>query len=381
MKRKIVIACLGIDLSGGGAERVQLTLLKLLNRDLFSVELAYLRDYGELGSLIPPDISPSFFTNEKTRFRSAIATDLRKYRAIARRADILFGMVEAIPIYMASLIGALDKKPSIGWNHTTNSRSLVNFLSPHRILMPLLYPRVSQMVCVSDGARTDLMSLYSFKNNTPITIYNPLDIDAIQFLGAQPLPEVAQSWYKRPTVIGVGRLVALKRTDLLIQSFASAIRNGLDANLIILGDGPLLHRLQKLTDELGITSRVFFTGFVSNPYPYIKAASVLAMSSDYEGLGMVLLEAMALGTPVVSVDCPNGPREILQGGANGILTPLSDSDALAVSIASMLRDDDARRTYVKSGLTRIEDFRSTLIVQQFERLFLRLVDNTSAFHT
>jgi glycosyltransferase involved in cell wall biosynthesis len=373
MKKKIVIACLGHDLSGGGAERVALVLLKHLNPDLFSVELSYLRDQGELHHLLPSHITPTFFSNGTPRFRNTIMAGFRGYRAIARRADILFGMMEGIPSYLVSLIGALENKPSIGWNHIATSQSFRDLHCIHRILMPYSYAHISQMVCVSEGARTDLMSLCNFKKNVPITIYNPLDIDSIQFLGAQPLPQVAHSWYKRPTVIGVGRLVEQKRIDLLIQAFAAAIRNGLDANLILLGQGHLQDGLQKLTEELGISTRVLFAGFVSNPYPYIKAASVLAMSSDYEGLGMVLLEAMALGTPVVSTDCQSGPREVLQDGRSGILVPVDDPDGMAVAISTMMRDEGTRSACIINGLKRVEDFYPARIAQQFESLFMRLV--------
>jgi glycosyltransferase involved in cell wall biosynthesis len=171
----------------------------------------------------------------------------------------------------------------------------------------------------------------------------------------------------------VGRFVAQKRIDRLIQAFAAAVHRGLDANLILLGQGPLQHKLQRLADELGIKSRVFFAGFQPNPYPYIKAASALVMSSDYEGFGMVLLEAMALGTPVISTDCPSGPREILQDGRNGILTPVGDNEGMANAIVTLLREAALRRSYVNNGLERVEEFNPVRIVQQFEDLFLQLV--------
>jgi glycosyltransferase involved in cell wall biosynthesis len=373
MKNKIVIACLGHDLSGGGAERVALQLLNLLDRDLFSIELSYLRNYGELHRLIPLDLTPTFFVEGTTRFRNTISPAFREYRAIARRADILFGMTEGIPIYLASLIGLLESKPSVGWSHSTTSRMFMGLNSLHRILMPLLFPHVSQIVCVSEGARADLTGLYNFKKRSPITIYNPLEIKSVRSMGAQPLPEAVNAWYERPTVIGVGRLVQEKRIDRLIRAFAIAIGDGLDANLILLGQGPLQVRLQEFAKVLGISSRVFFAGFQSNPYPYMKSASVLVLSSASEGFGMALLEAMALGTPVISTDCPGGPRELLQDGRNGILTPSDDPDAMAAAIATMVRDDEARRNYVTHGLERVEDFKASRIVQQFESVFLQLV--------
>jgi glycosyltransferase involved in cell wall biosynthesis len=372
MKKKIEIACLGYDLSGGGAENVALQLLKHLNRDCFSIHIGYLRSSGELHHLLPDDLSPNFFTRGADRFRKTILAGFRGFRSMARNADVLFGMMEGIPIYLAALIGALEAKPSVGWNHITTSKSFADISNLHRVLMPVFYPRVTQLVCVSDGAREDLMKICRFSNAQPVTIHNSLDVDTIRAKGNEPLPEFAKAWYNRPTVIGVGRLVPQKRIDRLIEAFTATIGAGINANLIVLGQGPLEDELRALTERLQITSKVFFAGFQSNPYPFMKSSSVLVMSSDYEGFGMVLLEAMALGVPVISTDCPSGPREILEDGKNGILTSLADTDGIARAISSILQNQEARRRYAANGRQRVRDFHPSRMVQEFEDLFVRL---------
>ncbi len=369
--KKIKIGCLGNDLSGGGAERVQLELLKLLDRDRFAIEVAYLRNCGSLDQLLPPHVTPVFFAQGEIAFSKITVSAFRQYRALARDADLLFGMMDGLPIYLAAIVGKLEHKPSVGWVHNTVSKMFLESNRLHRFLAPQLYPRTTQLVCVSDGVREDLQQFGNFQNH-PITIYNPIDIDQVRLLAAEALPEPSRFWYDKPVVIGVGRLVKQKRMDRLIEAFASAVRLGLDANLILLGQGQLKSELDGLATELGIAPRVFFAGFQPNPYPYIRAASVLALSSEYEGLPTVLLEAMALGTPIVSVDCPSGPREILEGGRNGILVQ-QDVEALAGGIREMLCDQSRRHAYIQNGLIRAEHFRSERIVKSFESLFRRLV--------
>jgi hypothetical protein len=154
--KRIRIACLGQDLSGGGAERVQLELLKRLDRDSFSIDLCYLRDRGDLYDLVPADLVPVFFSPGQLPFKEGVCSAFKKYKAIARNADVLFGMMDGIPIYLASLVGWLEDKASIGWVHNTTSICFKDCNHLHRYLAPIFYPRASQLVSVSNGARDDL---------------------------------------------------------------------------------------------------------------------------------------------------------------------------------------------------------------------------------
>jgi glycosyltransferase involved in cell wall biosynthesis len=114
-------------------------------------------------------------------------------------------------------------------------------------------------------------------------------------------------------------------------------------------------------------------GFQPNPYPYLAQADLFALSSDHEGFGNVLVEAMALGVPVVATDCPYGPREILAGGQYGLLVPPGDERALADGLLSLLRDSDARSRLSVDGRRRAQDFAIEKIIPQYERLFWSLI--------
>jgi glycosyltransferase involved in cell wall biosynthesis len=140
-------------------------------------------------------------------------------------------------------------------------------------------------------------------------------------------------------IVATGRLAPQKNFPLLLQAFA-LLRRQRPARLLILGEGRLRPQLEALIAELGLGEDVALPGFVTNPYAAFARASLFVLSSDYEGLGNVLIEAMACGCPVVSTNCPSGPAEILEGGRLGELVPVKDAAALS---AAMLRALDTPR--------------------------------------
>jgi glycosyltransferase involved in cell wall biosynthesis len=145
-------------------------------------------------------------------------------------------------------------------------------------------------------------------------------------------------WYKKgepPVLLAVGRLTKQKAFDVLIRAFAQ-IRKDQSARLIILGEGEERPALEGLIKEYKLEQDISMPGFVPNPYPYMAHAAVFVLSSRWEGLPTVLVEALALGTSIVSTDCPSGPREILLDGKYGKLVPVDDPSALAVAITASL---------------------------------------------
>jgi glycosyltransferase involved in cell wall biosynthesis len=142
-------------------------------------------------------------------------------------------------------------------------------------------------------------------------------------------------------VLGVGRLSAQKNFRLLIDAFA-LVRQDHDARLVILGEGIDRATLEAQVRQHGLQEAVSLPGFLDNPYGCMARAAVFALSSDFEGLPTVLIESLALGTPVVSTDCDSGPREILRGGTLGELVPVGDVHGLARAIAGALTNPRPR---------------------------------------
>jgi glycosyltransferase involved in cell wall biosynthesis len=200
------------------------------------------------------------------------------------------------------------------------------------------YAWADAVVAVSDGVRDDLAALTDLPRQAIHTIYNPLVDAALLERSREPLPH---PWFRPgspPVILGVGRLVPRKDFPTLLRAFAKVLQER-DARLVIVGDdkgGIGRMRLQSLASRLGVAHAVDVVGFTGNPFAYMARAGVMVLSSRWEGLSNVLVEAMACGCPVVSTDCPHGPREILEHGRHGRLAPVGDDRALARAILETL---------------------------------------------
>jgi glycosyltransferase involved in cell wall biosynthesis len=199
------------------------------------------------------------------------------------------------------------------------------------------YRMAQGVVAVSDGVADDFTRVTGFPRACIRTIYNPVLTPELRALARAPL---SHPWFVTgdpPVVLGVGRLAAQKDFPTLIQAFAR-VRSQRPARLLILGDGEKRSALIRLVQTLGLAADVSLPGYVDNPFAYLRRCSVFVLSSAYEGLPSVLIEAMACGVPVVSTDCPSGPAEILEGGRYGRLVPVGDVDAMAAAISATLQE-------------------------------------------
>lgn len=214
-----------------------------------------------------------------------------------------------------------------------NATKLKGRLTP--IFARFLYPWADGIVAVSQGVAEDLSRMISLPLEKIETIYNPV-IYPEMLANAKEL--VDHPWFSPgdlPVILGVGKLERQKDFPNLIRAFAK-VNQRKRSRLVILGWGPDQAELESLVEELGLREYVDFPGYVKNPYAYMAKSSVFVLSSAWEGLPTVLIEAMALGTPVVSTNCESGPSEILANGKYGYLVPVGDSDALADSILDVI---------------------------------------------
>jgi glycosyltransferase involved in cell wall biosynthesis len=202
-------------------------------------------------------------------------------------------------------------------------------------LMRLTYPWADAVVTVSEGVASDITRHIPVQPDRVIAIYNPI-VDDRLLQRAAALP--AHPWLATPgppVVLAAGRLIAQKDFATLLQAFAS-LRQGREVRLLILGEGELREPLLAQAQELGIADDLALPGFDPNPFSSMRAASLFVLSSRFEGLPGVLIQAMACGARVVSTDCPSGPREILEGGRWGRLVPVGDAAQLAAAMAQAL---------------------------------------------
>lgn len=201
--------------------------------------------------------------------------------------------------------------------------------------MGKLYPSADKVIVTSKGVADD-MSDYTGLARDKISVVPSPVVPASLFEGSLPRPD--HPWFQvgePPVILGVGELGHRKDFSTLIRAFAE-VRKILDCRLVILGKGNQREMLLALAEELGVAADVDLAGFQPNPYAFMQHAAVFAFASLWEGLGFVLIEALAVGTPVVSTDCPSGPREILQDGKFGALVSLGDDQQMAKEIINAL---------------------------------------------
>lgn len=204
------------------------------------------------------------------------------------------------------------------------------------------YRRADLIVANSAGVARDVASITGVPEGRIPVVRNPVITADLEQLAAAPATHPWIAPGAPPLILGVGGLRRQKDFDTLLRAFA-LVRSRRDCRLLVLGSGRLEADLRQLARDLGIEERVDLPGFVENPYPFLRAAAVFALSSRWEGSPNVLTEALALGTPVVSTDCPSGPREILDGGRLGPLVPVGDAEALAAAILRTLESPPDRQ--------------------------------------
>lgn len=320
------------NLAGGGAERVTLNLARGLVARGFAVDVVVASATGELTDHVPPTARLVDLGGLRT-MRSLPA--LARYLTSERPTSLLSAMNHAnvVAAWGAKLAGyrghvvlvehiQLPKRSTSGWQRAFN------------LAVGYSYRLATKVVAVSHGVKQSLTQEAGVRSDHIEVIYNPVLRDDFS-RKATPARPAEMGPAGTTVALGIGRLEPQKNFELLIRAFASSSRFD-DALLVILGEGGDRAKLQTLAADLGVADRVRLPGFVANPFDFLAHANLFVLSSDWEGLPTVLIEALALGTPIVSTDCPSGPREILRAGEYGALVPMGDVAALTSAMVSTL---------------------------------------------
>lgn len=338
--RGLVISILLPDLKGGGAERVCLNLANNFVERGFLVDIVLMQAKGDLLPLL--DRRVNVVDLEVGRMRH-LAAPLARYLRQNRPASILVNMWPMTLLAWVARWKAGSQARLVLAEHTTWSidplwhRPLSRWLI--KISMRLVYPHSDGVVTVSHGAARELEAIAGLPDGGVRMIYNPI-VDPGRARSC--VLYLAAEWLEGPhkRVLTVGALKAIKDYSTLISSFAELSRR-LDAKLLILGEGEERVAIAHQVKQLGLQGRVLMPGFTADPRPYYQRADIFVLSSRGEGFGNVIVEALEQGTPVVSTDCPSGPREILADGKYGTLVPVGDIEALASAMeASLAREHD-----------------------------------------
>lgn len=359
------------SMEGGGAERAMANLLTHLLPHLkdYEVELILLDDLPHEQSL-PSDLKVVTLNGKGSMLRSA--RELRRYWARPETRPVVCVSYLARSNVLNVLLSRMSGHGTIISERVHTSSHIAG--SRAKALLAWItrktYPRANHVIAVGEGVADDLNQNFSVPRARMSVIGNPIDGPRLRNL-AQEQPCIA---LPDDYVLGVGRLVPNKNFDLVIRAYAQA---QIDPSLVLLGQGPEEQALRSRVAEFGLEDRVIFAGFVKNPYPFMSRARALVSGSRAEGFPNTLIEAMAVGCPVIATDCPSGPATVLASApaceppwpdtAYGLLVPMEDANAMSAALRVMC-DSDRRTEYARLASKRATDFGHNAVVNAYLNL-------------
>jgi glycosyltransferase involved in cell wall biosynthesis len=324
------------SLGGGGAERAMLNLAHGLAESGCTVDLVLAQAKGPYLSKVHESVQiVDLNASRVLTSLPALARYLRREQPGALLSVLDYANVVAL--WARRLAGIPDRV--VVNEQNTISRSASNSPRRRQRMVPYLvryfYPWADCIIGNSHGVAADLSQVIGLPPERIKILYNPVVTPEVREKARAPL---SHPWFEAdqpPVVLAVGRLTNQKDFPTLIRAFAQ-VRQVRPARLLILGEGPGRPILESLVKQLGLANDVALPGFVDNPYAYMSRASLYVLSSRWEGLPTVLIEALYCGPPIIATDCPSGPREILADGRYGSLVPVGDVTALTQAIEAGL---------------------------------------------
>jgi glycosyltransferase involved in cell wall biosynthesis len=338
LRDRVDVIVLLQNLAGGGAERVLLTLASTLAGTGMAVKLVLVRAEGPYLDDVPPGLQPTVLGPQRTRqVLPALVHRLR----LQRSRWLITGLTHVNLVGIAARrIARSGTRILVTEHNRITSDQPVPGGHWARRLMPFVYPLADEIVAVSKGVGQDLIRTARLPSARVRVVHNPVDCRRIAKLALEVAPHPWLVDGGPPVVLGIGRLLPQKDFPTLLRAFA-LLRSSRPGRLVILGEGPEREHLMTLARDLDVARDVLLPGFVANPFAWLGRASLFVLSSAWEGLPTVLIEALACGTPVVATDCPHGPREILED--LGPCVPVGDANAMEEAMRLMLAAPTERR--------------------------------------
>ncbi|HEY2021538.1 glycosyltransferase [Paraburkholderia sp.] len=380
------------DFGRGGTETALLSWLRTLDRRLFSPSLSVAYPTDDLhfwrARSIPDDVPVHVLASSKwmhvlhqaaRRRKLSVGVKLLhklltyaairplaalRMRRLARQQDLICDF----DFSLRHMAGSCNV-PWFGVSHFSLAARLGNKSERYVARRVKHYSRYSAIAVLTPAMRREAQALFSAIAVDIVELPNVINVDALRRAARTQIESPAESF-----IVSVARLdEGQKDHSTLLRAYAHVRRRGrCKADLVLIGEGRDRQQLEQLADELEIGTSVHFLGFCADPSPFIRQAELLVLSSRYEGFGMVLGESMALGTPVLSSDCPTGPRDLLDDGKAGLLVPVGDVDAMASAIERLLTDTELRRCLVQRASQKIETFGPVSANQRMLELALRI---------
>lgn len=370
----------------GGSERQMLHLLRHLDRSRYEPELYLISCEGELFTEIPSDVPVHVFEKRCTRRRgflpdSGFRNRVRDLGEVLdeRKIDLIYDRTFHMTLTTAA---AVRRRPTPRISTIVSNPRAVFETNPEpfrwikRRMLHRAYAEADVTACVSEGAMQGAAEYHGVPQDRLAVFHNLFDVEACQAAAQMELEPRFARRTGRSRIVTVGRLHEVKGYDVLIEAFRRMLSapDAPDAELVVVGNGPLERDLKQQAERAGLGERVLWPGFQPEPLPLTASGDLFVLTSRFEGLPNALIEAMLLGVPVVSTDCRYGPREILEEGRWGGLVPPDDPAALAAAMKGGLDNIDAFRTRAISAQTVISDrFSLATGLKRFDELVDRAV--------
>ncbi len=355
-------------LTYGGAERVIIDIANSLSKRGYLIDIVLAKG----GNTYIDEISPSI-NIINLNCKSTILSFLPLSRYIKKSSPD--GIISALShancvVLLARKISNNNTKivvseRNISYRNTTNKIGFKRIILDW--LIKYLYPEAKCIITVSEGVRKSIISTYKFKADQVKCIFNPIDFKKINKLKSEKIvnSEIINKLKSenKKIILSVGSLTAQKNYSLLIKSF-KIVSEKINCKLIILGEGPERAKLYELCRNLEIDRKsIYLPGFIANPFPFMKVSDLYVLSSLWEGLPNVLIQALACNCKIISTDCDAGPREILENGKWGRLTKVNDINELAHAMIEELSEKTHK--YSNSRIGRLERFNIDKVTNQY----------------
>jgi len=353
------------DLGPGGAQPMNLRLARELGKRGWQVHLAALCNrLRVISDEATKDLNITFLGDFRLLDKLLLPFKIALLARQTKAALVMGGVEQAATTYGA-LAARLSSLPFVAWAHTSFQQHEQRLSRLDRTTMKITYRQARWVVFPSRGARDSMKeALHGCPANASWEVIENFTL--LQSSNTKNTLPPDQFIFAKPVILGIGRLAEAKAFERLIRAHACLCAHGLTHNLVILGEGPDRTKLEEEIRRLGVSDSAFLPGHVSNVTDWLQHATVFALCSRYEGLPLVLLEAISSGTASVAMDCPSGPREILQNGRAGILVPEGDEAAFQKALAELLESPEQRKLYAARGREKSEFYSPDRVVPLWE---------------
>lgn len=363
------------NLAAGGAQRQLINIANGFHKRGYEVSVFLFYDKGNLSNSLDKEIkifSPfSIKVLERLRLFWVLYGTLRLLGVImTEKPDLLYS--RQWPKIPVAIIGKILRVKTVSVEGNNLEHTLLLRKRPLLFRIRRLCAQLSdKVVANSSSLACEVKEVFSLDSDVAV-IYNGIDIEDIREKSKE---EQNHKWLgtKTPLILAMGYLKDDQKGFSYLLEALEIVNRSKPARLIIIGNGKK-EKLEELSMKLSIRGKTDFFSTVPNPFPYVAKADIFACSSLYEGLSNVILEALALGKPVISTDHKHGADEIIENGKNGILVPIRDPQKMAQAILKVLEDAELRRSLEEEARKRSENFSREKMISGYEEVFSEMWD-------